>query len=202
MQPEEIAALIDEATKEVRPRWVRRRARSSAGTAVWHSGRTDRHMCSPAGRAATPELGERAYVRFASKDKGSRLVTWVAAVQRRRGGSESWDRGRPEPAHQTTQLAGQRGSRAAMARDCVLYRLTPTATSRDADAPTEHSHAQPPVESPARTRVPRPWHLRGDRRRAARNDPHMTDGCALDVFSWARRESATSLGRLIGRPSE
>jgi hypothetical protein len=82
-------------------------------------------------------------------------------------GSTEWTA--VEPALVAKRLNSPDGEAAPQrwARECTLFRLEPTgAVSETPDQPSTASHAAAPPPSPARSRVPRPLHLRG---RPARN---------------------------------
>ncbi|MDQ1694791.1 MAG: hypothetical protein QOJ03_144, partial [Frankiaceae bacterium] len=110
---------------------------------------------------------DRAFVTLRSKDKGARLLTIVADVHVVEPAGEEWTA--VLPALLSRRLNLPDGERAAerWARECVLRRLTPTGdVTETPDEPSTSSHASAPPASVARSRVPRPLHLRG---RPARN---------------------------------
>jgi hypothetical protein len=158
-----ISALIDEATKKAGLVWVRAAGQAQRAQGVWHVWQDGSAYVLTGGlEQSAPSLGERGYVTVPSKDKKSRLVTWVADVSVVHPESELWDA--VVPALQVKRLNSPDGDEAPQrwARDCTLYRLTPTGeVTETPDAPSTISHATPPPASSARTRVPRPMHVRG-----------------------------------------
>src|SRR5205823_13608567 len=98
----------------------------------------------------------------ASKDRGSRLVTWVADVEVVVPDSDQWHAVVPNLLGKRLNLPDGEAAAQRWAAECVLYRLTPTGdVTETPDQPTTHAHAVAPPPSPARSRVPRPLHLRG-----------------------------------------
>ena len=124
-------------------------------------------VCGP-GEQAAPGLAEapRAEVRLRG-DNGALIVIVEAAVERLTPGSEAWDEIAP-------QLAGKRLNASGTAEQlvarwaetgCAVLRLTPAADPIAApDLPTG-SEAAPPRETPARTKVRRPFRLHRVRKR-------------------------------------
>lgn len=163
MQPEQVAALVDEATKKSGLVWVRKPGRGERAYGVWHLWQDgSAYVLTGGGEQKLPALDDRAYVTVRSKDKGSRLVTWIASVDVVAPRTDSWDAVVPDLLAKRLNLPDGERAPDRWARECVLYRLTPTGdVTETPDEPSVHSHAQPPIASDARTRVPRPWHLRG-----------------------------------------
>jgi hypothetical protein len=169
MDPAATAALIDEAAKKSGLLWLRPAGPGRRSQAVWHVWQDGvGYVLSGGLEQPVPEgLGERAFVTLRSKDNGARLVTFEATVSTVPAGDAEW--AAVEPALLAKRLNLPDGERAPQrwARECTLHRLTPTGEVVETpDAPTTTSHAAPPPPSPARSRVPRPLHLRG---RPARN---------------------------------
>lgn len=158
-----IAALVEEATKKSGLVWIRPAGEHRHAQPVWHLWYDGSAYVLTGGiEQQLPALDDRAYVTVRSKDKGSRLVTWVASVETVAPGSEQWAAVVPNLLGKRLNLPDGEAAADRWARECLLYRLTPTGdVTETPDAPTTHSHAVPPPPSPARTRVPRPLHLRG-----------------------------------------
>jgi len=169
----DIATVLDEATKKSGLIWVRPTGRGPHAQAVWHVWQDGSAWVLGGGiEQPVPDLGSRAYVTVRSKDKGSRLLTWVADASRVEAGSQEWDS--VVPTLQAKRLNSPDGDEAPQrwARECTLWRLTPTGeVTETPDQPSTNSHAVVPPPSSARSHVPRPLHLRGRpaRRGRARN---------------------------------
>jgi hypothetical protein len=158
-----IAALVDEATKRSGLVWVRPAGPSQHAHAVWHLWQDGAAYVLTGGlEQPLPALGERAFVTVKSKDKGSRLVTWVASVSVVEPGTEAWQGVVPNLLGKRLNLPDGEAAALRWQTECVLYRLTPTGdVTETPDEPSTHPHVMAPPESPARTRVPKPLHLRG-----------------------------------------
>ncbi|MHB8452322.1 MAG: hypothetical protein ACYDAQ_18010 [Mycobacteriales bacterium] len=107
-----------------------------------------------------PGLAEadRVAVTVRSTDKGSRLVTWEAAVDSVPPGSTSWDE--LMPALQRARLNSPDGPAAPdrWARTCTLTRLTPTGVLlEEPGSYPAGSLAAAPLPSPAKTPVRIPF---------------------------------------------
>jgi hypothetical protein len=158
-----IAALVDEATKRAGLVWVRPAGEHRRAQPVWHLWHDGSAYVLTGGlEQELPPLADRAYVTVPSKDKGSRLVTWVADVAVVVPDSDEWIALVPQLLGKRLNLPDGEAAPQRWARECVLYRLTPTGdVTETPDEPSTHAHAVPPPPTPARSRVPRPLHLRG-----------------------------------------
>lgn len=158
-----IAALVDEATKKSGLVWIRPAGERQHSQPVWHLWQDGSAYVLTGGiEQQMPALADRAYVTVRSKDKGSRLVTWVAAVEVVEPESEQWEAVVPNLLGKRLNLPDGEAAAQRWALECTLYKLTPTGdVTETPDQPTTHAHAVPPLPSPARSRVPRPWHVRG-----------------------------------------
>lgn len=166
------AALIDEATKKSGLVWVRAAGQGQHAQAVWHVWQDGAAWVVAGGaEQSLPELEDHAYVTVRSKDKGSRLVTWIADVARIQPGSAEWDAVVPTLVAKRLNLPDGDEAPQRWARESTVWRLTPTGdVTETPDAPSTTSHAVAPPPSAARSRVPRPLHLRGrPARRGRRN---------------------------------
>jgi len=163
MDAAQVTALVDEATKKSGLIWVRPAGRGLHAQAVWHVWQDGAAWVLAGGlEQSLPELTERCYVTVPSKDKGSRLVTWVAHATRIEPDSEEWQAVVPALLAKRLNLPDGEEAPQRWARESVVWRLAPTGeVSETPDMPSTTSHAVEPPLSPARSRVPRPLHLRG-----------------------------------------
>jgi hypothetical protein len=170
-------ALIEEASKKSGLIWVRAAGlergvgpgRAQPVWQVWQDGAVyvltgGIEQPVPGGLDALDLTDEnaRAFVTARRKDGNSRLVTFETTVGVVTAGSEEWEA--VVPALTSGRLNLPDGERAPerWARECTLWRLRPTGeVSETPDDPSTDSHAAMPPPSPARSRVPRPLHLRG-----------------------------------------
>jgi hypothetical protein len=97
-----------------------------------------------------------------SKDVWSRLATVVTAVSVVDPGSDEWSAVVPLLLGKRLNLPDGDAAPDRWARECTLFRLRPTGEVVETpDDRSTVSHASAPPATPARTRVPRPLHLRG-----------------------------------------
>ena len=164
MEAPAIATVIEEAAKKSDLVWLRAtgpQQRSQAVWHVWHEGAA--YILSGGIEQPVPAgLGDTALLIVRSKDKRSRLVTVEARVSLVSPDSEEW--AAVEPLLRAKRLNSPDGDRAPgrWTRECTLYRIEPTDVVLESpDNPSTASHATDPPATPARTRVPRPLHLRG-----------------------------------------
>jgi hypothetical protein len=161
-------AVVDEAIKKAALAWVS--VGGGAALALW---------CMPLdgalvvvsgpGEQAAPGLADATEASVTLRgDHGGRIVTWSAAVGRVAPGTEDWDTVAPQLAGKRLNASGT--AEALVARwaeqGCPVVRLTP------ADAPEQtgaqlpsDSLAEPPRDTPARVRTPRPFRLHRVRKR-------------------------------------
>jgi hypothetical protein len=172
MDPAAIATLVEEATKKSGLVWVRATGKGRHAEPVWHVWQDGAAwVLSGGSEQPLTELGERAYVTVRSKDKGSRLVTWVADVTRVDPESEEWQALAPTLLAKRLNLPDGDEAPKRWARECTLWRLTPTGdVTETPDEPSTTSHAVAPLPTPARSHVPRPLHLRGRPARRGKAD--------------------------------
>ena len=170
-----LASLIDEASKKSGLIWVRPTGHGHHAQAVWHVWQDGCAWVLTGGIEQTlPDLGTRAYVTVRSKDKGARLVTWVADASRIAADSEEWAAVIPTLLAKRLNLPDGDEAPKRWARECTLWRLAPTGeVTESPDRPSTGSHAVEPPATVARSRVPRPLHLRG---RPARRGRGGKDG--------------------------
>jgi hypothetical protein len=163
------AALIEEAAKKSDLLWLRApegHARSQPVWHVWQDGAV--YVLSGGSEQPVPDgIGDRAIVTLRSKDKRSRLITFETDVTVVEPGSDTWDAVVPTLRAKRLNLTDAEHAPDRWAAESTVWRLQPTDVLLETpDDPSEASHATPPPPTPARSRVPRPLHLRG---RPARN---------------------------------
>ena len=164
-----IAALVEESAKKSGLLWVRAtgpRHRPQPLWQVWHEGAI--YVLTGGIEQPAPEgLTDRAFVTLRSKDKGSRLLTIEADVEPVAPDSDEWSGVVPVLMSKRLNLPDGDAAPERWRRECVVYRLRPSGEVVETpDEPTTGSHAAAPPPTPARTRVPRPLHLRGRPRRS------------------------------------
>ncbi|MBA2694321.1 MAG: hypothetical protein H0U62_00375 [Actinobacteria bacterium] len=184
-------ALLEEAMKRSGLVWVTLTGGTRA-YAVWHiwldgcayvvSGGAEQLL---PGIGAAGAAGDEVLVTVASKERGNRLMTWVARVDTVRPDGPDWDA--TVAALHAKRLNAPDGEEqpARWARESVVSRLTPTGVVPEAPGrlPTG-SLAAPPPPTPATTRGPLPFVVGG--RRAARLAARVTRRVAARVRSRRR----------------
>jgi hypothetical protein len=161
--------LIDEATKKSGLVWVTTVAGVSPVWLLWHEGAA--YVLSGPGEQPCDGLepGGPATVTVRSKDKGSRLVTWVADVSRLEPGGDAWTAIVPLLMGKRLNLVDGEAAAARWARDCLVHRLTPTGELTDSpEHMPDGSLAAPPLPTPATTDVPMPFTVGGSTRKLPR----------------------------------
>ena len=109
----------------------------------------------------------RARVTARGKGPSGRVLTVETTVEKVAAGSEEWEALVPSLVSGRLNLPDGEDAPRRWATECTLWRLRPTGTIVETAAePDTASHAAPPPPTRARSRVPRPLHLRG---RPARN---------------------------------
>lgn len=163
MDAESLGTLIEEASKKSGLIWVRPAGQGHHAQAVWHVWQEGAAWVLTGGiEQPLPDLGERAYVTVRSKDKGARLVTWVADASRIDPESSAWNDVTPTLLAKRLNVPDGDEAPKRWARECVLWRLHPTGdVTESPDQPSTGSHAVEPPPTTARSHVPRPLHLRG-----------------------------------------
>jgi hypothetical protein len=164
-----ISALVEEAAKKSGLLWVRAvgpRHRAQPMWQLWNDGAI--YLLTGGIEQPAPEgLTDRALVILRSKDKGSRLLTIEVSVDVVEPDSEEWAGVAPLLLAKRLNLPDGADAPQRWRRECVVYRLRPTGEILETpDEPSTSSHAASPPPTPARTRVPRPLHLRGRPRRS------------------------------------
>ncbi|WP_328768827.1 hypothetical protein [Streptomyces sp. NBC_00286] len=164
-------ALVEEASKKSALVWVRGDGAPVPERALWHVW-FDGAVClvgDGGGEQPLPGLvdGGEAVVTVRSKDKGGRLVSWVARVVELAPGSPEWDAVVGELKGKRLNAPDGEAMTERWARECRVLRLEPTGGT--APLP-DGSLAAVPAPSPATTRQPIPAGLqrllfRGRKRR-------------------------------------
>ncbi|MGZ4611259.1 MAG: hypothetical protein ACXV2H_13460 [Actinomycetes bacterium] len=152
--------LVEEACRKSAMAWVQTDHRAQA-LAVWHVWFDGAMYVVSGGReqAFPPATdGDRLVVTVRSKDKGSRLVTWVARSSVVEPGSELWDAAVPELHGKRLNPPDGEEQPSRWARESVVTRLEPTGELLEAPGRmSTASHAAPPPGSPATTRGALPF---------------------------------------------
>lgn len=104
----------------------------------------------------------RANVTARGKGPSGRVLTFETTVDKVSPGSEEWESLVPALVSGRLNLPDGANAPQRWAAECTLWRLRPTGTIVETAAEASPaSHAAPPPPTPARSRVPRPLHLRG-----------------------------------------
>jgi hypothetical protein len=109
----------------------------------------------------------RAHVLARGKGPSGRVLTFETTVSKVSAGSDEWEAVVPALMAGRLNLPDGADAPKRWAVECTLWKLRPTGTIVETAADADPaSHAAEPPPTPARSRVPRPLHLRG---RPARN---------------------------------
>ncbi|MQA87703.1 MAG: hypothetical protein GEV03_24535 [Streptosporangiales bacterium] len=166
--PTRDARLVEEATKKAGLVWLHLPGVGQP-RAAWHLWRDGAaYLVADGLEQPLPGLVEagRVAVTVPSKDKGGRLVTWIAAVSRVEPGTEEWDRVVPLLHAQRLNAPDGEEQPRRWARESVVVRLDPTGeVSEVPEAMPQNSDAAPPVPTTATTAPPLPYVLGRRRRR-------------------------------------
>lgn len=174
-------ALIDEAAKKSGLVWVQAkgpaRAAARAAQPVWHvwqdgtvyvlTGGLEQPVPGGLDALEIDDATARALVTVRGKDTNARQVTFETTIATVEPGSEEWAGIVPALVAGRLNLPDGEAAPARWERECIVWRLRPTGVVVEtAQEPSTSSHAAEPPPTRARSRVPRPLHLRG---RPARN---------------------------------
>lgn len=161
-------ALVEEAAKKSGLLWLELPGlpQPRAAWHVWHDG-SAYVLTGGEGEQPLPGLPESAQVTviLRSKDKGGRLVSFVADAEQVEPGSELWDEVTPIIAKERLNAATHEGQVETWATESWIVRLTPsdeTVEASDAYATVR------PVPTPATTAGPPPRLYGGKRRHVDR----------------------------------
>lgn len=152
-------ALVEEATKKSGIVWIAvGSARPRMAWHVWHADAL--HLVVGGLEQQFPELSAASEVKVTvpSKDKGGRLVTWLAVPRRLEPGTEEWDAA--AAALHAARLNPPDGEAQPQrwARESEIWRLEPTGEIvEEPGRMPDDSGAAPPPPTPATTRGPLPY---------------------------------------------
>jgi hypothetical protein len=167
----DVPPLVVEATKKSGLVWIAVPGQPRP-VAAWHLWRDDAaYLVTGPGEQALPGLADSVTcdVIVRSTDKGSRVVTWRAAVSRVDPGSPAWADAVPALLAARLNLPDAADAEQRWASTCAVLRLAPTGELVEA-GPTlpSASLAAPPPPSPARTPTRVPFTVGWRRRRRSR----------------------------------
>ena len=166
-----VETQIDEAMKKTGLVWVRATGRGHRAVGLWHVWQDGAVYLLTGGiEQPTPAdlaVGASAHVTARAKDRNARVLAFETSVDTVAPDSEDWSAITAALMPKRLNLPDGEAAPERWARECTVWRLRPTGVLFEtAQDPNTTSHAAAPPPSPARTRVPRPLHLRG---RPARN---------------------------------
>jgi hypothetical protein len=166
------AALVREAVKKSGMLWLGLPGLPQP-RAAWHIAHDGSVYVLTGGAGEQPLPGlpeaEAVPVTVRSKDKGGRLVTWVAAVSLVEPGGEEWDTVVPLLAKERLNATTHDGQTELWARESYVVRLTPTGevTEVPGRQPDDYAKVRP-VPTPATTASASPFMVGGKRRKVDR----------------------------------
>ncbi|MFB4312691.1 hypothetical protein [Actinomadura sp. 21ATH] len=166
------SALIAEAARKSGLLWLHLPGlpQPRAAWHLWHDGAAY-VLTGGEGEQPLPGLpeAERLRVTLRGKDKGGRLVSFVAACERVEPGTPLWDEVTPLLAKDRLNAASHEGQTERWAEESYVVRLTPT--DEVVEGPGEYGEdyaSVRPVPTPATTAGPPPRMIGGRRRKADR----------------------------------
>ena len=161
-----VESQLDEAKKKTGLVWVRATGRGHRAIGLWHLWQ-DGTVYLLTGGIEQPapdglEVGATAHVTARAKGKNARVLSFETGVETVAPRSDDWQTHSAALVPKRLNLPDGDAAPERWARECTLWRLQPTGVIFEtAQEPTTTSHAAAPPPSPARSRVPRPLHLRG-----------------------------------------
>lgn len=163
-------ALIEEATKKSGLIWLDLPGLPQP-RAAWHLWKDGSAYVLTGGEGEQPIPGlpeaETVTVIVRSKDKGGRLVAWVASVTEVQPDSEEWDATVPLLAKERLNATDHAGQPARWAKESYVLRLTPTGEVTESPGAQRDDYAAVrPIPTPATTAPRNPFMLGGKRRKA------------------------------------
>lgn len=173
-------ALVDEAMKKSSLIWLELADRTRPAWYLWHEGAAY-VLTGGSGEQPMPGLPEadRVTVICRSKDKGNRLVSWIAAVEEVVPGSEEWTEIAPLVAKERLNSRPQNGESREdglahnplprWSHESYLMKLTPTGEYPETpgDHPAGYASVRT-VPNPATNVSRRPFMVGGKRRKIDR----------------------------------
>ncbi|MFI0353551.1 hypothetical protein [Actinomadura sp. 9N407] len=166
------AALVAEAAKKSGLLWLTLPGLTQP-RAAWHLWHGDAAYVLTGGEGEQPMPGlpeaERVQVTLRSKDKGGRLISFVAACESVEPGTDLWDEVAPLLAKDRLNAASHESQLERWADESYIIRLTPTDEVLEApgDYPDDYAAVRP-VPTPATTAGPPPRMIGGRRRKIDR----------------------------------
>ncbi|GAA4482453.1 hypothetical protein GCM10023191_002680 [Actinoallomurus oryzae] len=171
----DIVALVEEATKKSGMLWLALPdlPYPRAAWHVWHAYGDQSAAYVVTGGIEQPLPGlpeaERVTVTVRSKDKGGRLVSWIAAVEQVEPGSEEWEAVVPLLAKDRLNAPDGEHQTERWAKEAFVIRLTPTGEVAEAPGSMPDDYAAVrPAPSPATTTGHAPFMVGARRRRPDR----------------------------------
>ncbi|MEW2352667.1 hypothetical protein [Spirillospora sp. NPDC029432] len=166
------SALIAEAAKKSGLLWLHLPdlPQPRAAWHLWHDGAAY-VLTGGEGEQPMPGLpeAERVRVTLRSKDKGGRLISFVAACERVEPGTPLWDEVTPLLAKDRLNAASHEGQTERWAEESYVVRLVPTDEVAEGPGGYGDGYASVrPVPTPATTAGPPPRMIGGRRRKADR----------------------------------
>lgn len=161
-----VETQIDDAMKKTGLVWVRATGRGHRAIGLWHLWQDGTvylltggiEQPAPDGFAA----GATAQVTARAKGKNARVLSFETNVEAVPPDAGEWSTITAALVPKRLNLPDGEAAPQRWARECTVWRLRPTGVIVEtAQEPNTASHAAVPPPSPARTRVPRPLHLRG-----------------------------------------
>ncbi|MDN3352710.1 hypothetical protein [Actinomadura sp. DC4] len=172
----DIAALVEEATKKSGLLWLALPGLPQPRTAwhIWHTGPDGEgaaYVVTGGIEQPLPGLpeAERVTVTVRSKDKGGRLVSWVADVAQVEPGSEEWDAIAPLLAKARLNAPDGEHQIERWAEEAYIIRLTPSGEVPESPGgmPADYAAVRP-GGGPATTTGRGPFMIGARRRRSDR----------------------------------
>jgi hypothetical protein len=165
------AALIEESGRKSDLIWITLPglAQPRAAWHIWHEGAA--YVVTGGIEQPLPGLpgADRVTVTVRSRDKRSRLVSWVARVTEVEPGTAEWDAVIPTLAKERLNAPDGEDQPRRWAREAYVLRLTPGGeVTESPGAMPDGSQAAPPVDTPAARGDHRPMMYGAKRRRVDR----------------------------------
>jgi hypothetical protein len=165
------AALIEEAGKKSGLIWISLPGvdQPRAAWHIWHGGAA--YVVTGGIEQPLPGLpgADQVTVTVRGKDKGARLITWVANVTEVEPGTPEWDAVVPALAIARLNAPDAENQPRRWAREAYVLRLTPSGeVTETPETMPRDSLAAPPVDTPAARDDHRPRMFGAKRRRADR----------------------------------